>query len=82
MYALRILTLAASFLAVSLAFFMISELPAKTAVGVGVLAATGVHWLFNRFEERARAKRKAESTDLGQALKDIRRAGPDPKRPD
>jgi hypothetical protein len=81
-YALRILTLAASFLAVSLAFFMISELPAKTAVGVGVLAATGVHWLFDRFEERARAKRKAESTDLGQALKDIRRAGPDPKRPD
>jgi uncharacterized membrane protein len=55
-YALRILTLAASFIAVSLAFFVISELPAKTAIGVGVLAATGVYWLFDRFEERATTK--------------------------
>lgn len=82
MYVLRILALAASCLAVSIGFFTIAGLPAKTAFGAGVLAATGVYWLFDRLEERATAKRRAESTDLGQALNDIRRADRDPEPPD
>jgi hypothetical protein len=72
MYFLRIISLAASYIAVSMIMKMEFGAKQGSAMIFGFAAASSVYWLFDKLDDKLAAKRKADPGDLASALREIR----------